>query len=277
LSNAFHVPSGWQQVVGPFDDEQFLSAFKGAESFGLGVPVDGVEDPVVPSIFRHDTLLEGWTAGGLSKAACDVAGDGGASNGNGGFRRRDKWDKLGRFRPVVEVVGGTGVGVAVHLGFPRKVFDWRVVILVSFDVETGEFDRETLQDVDDAALQVAFRSHAVVGIVPGPVHGKADAFDEALVVAAEEMLDIFRHLDVKEPKAEFEEEKGGEHAVGFRSTGAGVKTESGSHAGPQDEASDGEFPPERAVVVFGAPITDKVKLERFAAFQKLFEEIDGLF
>jgi hypothetical protein len=167
--------------------------------------------------------------------------------------------------------------VAVHLGFPRKVFDWRVVILVSFDVETGEFNRETLQDVDDAALQVVFRSQAVVGIVPGPVHGKADTFDEALVVAVEEMLDIFRHLDVKESKVEFEEEKGGEHAVGFRSIGAGVKTESGSHAGPQDEASDGEFPPERAVVVFGAPITDKVQLERFAAFQKLFEEVDWLF
>jgi hypothetical protein len=56
-------------------------------------------------------------------------------------------------------------------------------ILVTFDMEVGEFDGQTWQDVDGgAALQVAFPGQAAVGIVPGPAHGEADAFHEASTV-----------------------------------------------------------------------------------------------
>lgn len=49
-------------------------------------------------------LLQGRTVGDLAEASCDVAGDGDTSNRNRGCRRRYKWDNLGRFPPVVEVV-----------------------------------------------------------------------------------------------------------------------------------------------------------------------------
>jgi hypothetical protein len=53
--------------------------------------------------------------------------------------------------------------------------------------------------------------------------------------------------------------------------------ESGSHAGPHNGASNGEFPSERSVDFFGSTITDKVELHLFSAFKKLFEVDWGLF
>ena len=72
---------------------------------GLGIlPIDGVEDSVIPAVLRHDMLLWGRTASCLAKARNIVSSDGNAGNCKGGFRGRDKRDKLGRVRPVVSYV-----------------------------------------------------------------------------------------------------------------------------------------------------------------------------
>jgi hypothetical protein len=65
LSNALNAWSGRQWVVCPFGDEQFLGALKGAQGFGLGVPVNGVEDPVFQPCFdmmcfSRAGLLAAW-------------------------------------------------------------------------------------------------------------------------------------------------------------------------------------------------------------------------
>ena len=54
---------------------------KSAKGFGLGVPIDGVEDPVVPSVFLHDAFLQDWTASGSPSIAAEAfeAGAKGAS------------------------------------------------------------------------------------------------------------------------------------------------------------------------------------------------------
>ena len=75
--------------------------------------------------------------------------------------------------------------MAVHLGLPRQVFDSCIFILVAFDVVVREVDRETMYDVNDSTFQVVFGRQAVVGIVPGSIHGKGDAIDQTLVVAVE--------------------------------------------------------------------------------------------
>jgi hypothetical protein len=55
-----------------------------------------------------------------------------ASNGNEGFRSRDKRDNVRRVGHVVEAVGGASIGVTLHLCFGRKVFDGSFFILVTF-------------------------------------------------------------------------------------------------------------------------------------------------
>ena len=60
-----------------------LVALKCVEGFGLGVPINGAEDPVIPAILRHDVLLKFGTARCLSKTPGEVAGDGKASDSDG--------------------------------------------------------------------------------------------------------------------------------------------------------------------------------------------------
>jgi hypothetical protein len=129
------------------------------------------------------------------------------------LRSRDEWNDLGRCRPVVEVVGGASVGMTVHLCFPRKLGDWSVVVLVALDVEACKLEGKTIENVDNATFDVAFRGQAVVGIVPRPVHGAVDPFDETQVVAAEERRDAVGEEDVKEPKAWFKEQESRKHAA----------------------------------------------------------------
>jgi hypothetical protein len=49
----------------PFDDKAFLGVFEHVKCFGLGVPVNGVEDPVIPTILGHDMILKGQAAAAL--------------------------------------------------------------------------------------------------------------------------------------------------------------------------------------------------------------------
>ena len=56
--------------MGSFDDEQLLVELKCIEGFGLGVPIDGAEDPVVPTVFRHDALLQFGAASCFDLVAC---------------------------------------------------------------------------------------------------------------------------------------------------------------------------------------------------------------
>jgi hypothetical protein len=76
--------------------------------------------------------------------------------------------------------------MTLHLCFPRKLGDWSVVVLVALDVEACELEGKTIENVDNATFDVAFRGQAVVGIVPRPVHGAVDPFDKTQFVAAEE-------------------------------------------------------------------------------------------
>ena len=72
--------------MGPLGDEELLRALKSAEGFGLGVPISGVEDPIVPSALLHDVFLWGWTASGLAKVPSKVARDGDSSNCKAGVK-----------------------------------------------------------------------------------------------------------------------------------------------------------------------------------------------
>ena len=58
--------------MGPFGDELFLVALECVEGFGLGVPIDGVEDPVAPAVLRHDEFLQFGAASGLSETSSEV-------------------------------------------------------------------------------------------------------------------------------------------------------------------------------------------------------------
>jgi hypothetical protein len=99
------------------------------------------------------------------------------------------------------------------LCFPRKLGDWSVVVLVALDVEACELEGKTIENVDNATFDVVFRGQAVVGIVPGPVHGVGDPFDKTQVVAVEERRDAVGEEDVKEPKMQFQEQESRKHAV----------------------------------------------------------------
>ena len=78
-----------QKIVCPLGDKWFLwCVFKSAKGFGLGIPVDRVEDPVVPSVLLHDAFLQGWTASSLSKASSKVPSASDSINCNGSFRGR---------------------------------------------------------------------------------------------------------------------------------------------------------------------------------------------
>jgi hypothetical protein len=51
--------------VGPFGDKEFLCVLKSAEGFGLGIPIDGVEDPIFHLFFSmmrffRAGLLAAW-------------------------------------------------------------------------------------------------------------------------------------------------------------------------------------------------------------------------
>jgi hypothetical protein len=72
------------------------------------------------------------------------------------------------------------------LSLPGKRVHWSIVILVTFDMETGNLDRKAIEDVDDTALHIAFQGQTMVGICPGAVHGEVDVFDETLIVRAEQ-------------------------------------------------------------------------------------------
>jgi hypothetical protein len=96
LANSLHVPSGGKKVVGPFGNENLLSVFWCAQSFGLGIPGNGVENPGVPAVGSHDALGEGGTAGSVAEPPGDVASETGASKREGCFRSRDEWNDLGR-------------------------------------------------------------------------------------------------------------------------------------------------------------------------------------
>jgi hypothetical protein len=102
---------GRQQVVCPFGDKEFLSAFEGVQGFCLRVPVHVVEDPVVPAIGGHDVISWGRAAGSLVKPSCKIASDRDATDGDGGLRRRDEPDDLGRVGLVVEAVGCMGMSI----------------------------------------------------------------------------------------------------------------------------------------------------------------------
>jgi hypothetical protein len=93
--------------------------------------------------------------------------------------------------------------MTVHLCFPRKLGNWSVVVLVALDVEACELEGETIENVDNATFDIAFRGQAVVGIGPRPVHGAVAPFDKTQVVAAEERRDAVGEEDVKEPKVWF--------------------------------------------------------------------------
>jgi hypothetical protein len=101
--------------------------------FLLGVPVNGVEDPVVPSVLGLDVLLEVWTAGSQVEASGNVAGDGDAICGKAGFGSWDKRDDLGGFGPLhSKVICGMGISVAAaHLGIPGEVFHRSLLVLMS--------------------------------------------------------------------------------------------------------------------------------------------------
>ena len=74
--------------MGPLGDKQLLRELESAKGFGLGVPVDRVEDPVVPSVLLHDAFLQGWTASGSLKASSEVPSDSDSIDCDGSFRRR---------------------------------------------------------------------------------------------------------------------------------------------------------------------------------------------
>ena len=49
--------------MGPFSDEQFLGVYwRVLRASAWASQSDGVEDPVVSAIFRHDVLLQGRAA-----------------------------------------------------------------------------------------------------------------------------------------------------------------------------------------------------------------------
>jgi hypothetical protein len=212
-AHAFHVASSRKQAMGPFGDEKFLCAFEGVQCFRLRVPVNGIEDPGVPAIGGHDVIRQGRAAGSLSQPSGDIASDGNASDGDGGLRPRDEPDDLGADRPVVKVAGCTGISVTVHLGLPRQSFCWSVFILVAFDMETSKLDGQAIEDVDDTALHIVFRGEAMVRISPGAIHGEVDAFDETLIVAAEQGFNGSGSLDEKEGEVQIEEKEDRKHAT----------------------------------------------------------------
>ena len=77
------MPSGGKKVVGPFGDEDLLSVFQRAQSFGLGIPGNRVENPGIPAVGSHDAL--GGTAGSFAEPPGDVASESDASKSDGCF------------------------------------------------------------------------------------------------------------------------------------------------------------------------------------------------
>jgi hypothetical protein len=212
-AHAFHVASSRTQVMVPFGGEKFLSVFEGVQCFRLRVPVNGIEDPVVPALGGHNVIRQGRAAGSLSQPAGHIASDENASDGDGGLRRWDKRDDLGADRPVVKVVGCTGISVTVHLGLPRQGFSWSVFILVAFDMKTSKLDGQAIEDINNTALHILFRGEAMARIRPGAVHGEVDAVDETLIVAVEQGFNGRGSLNEKEVEAQIEEKEARKHAV----------------------------------------------------------------
>jgi hypothetical protein len=77
----------------------------------------------------------------------------------------------------------------------------------------GEGDWETMENIDDSALQVVLGREAVVRIVPRSIHGEVDTLDESLIVAVEKMVDVVRYLNIEKGEVVVEEEHEREHAV----------------------------------------------------------------
>lgn len=114
----------------PFGDEQpLLGIFESALDFGLGVLVNGVDDPVAPSIVD---MLCCWRG-----QSCWLLAEGATSNDNAGFRYRDKGDNLQQVRPGVEVASGGSIHVSFHWCLKGEGFQWCSFILVTFDIDVG--------------------------------------------------------------------------------------------------------------------------------------------
>ena len=64
------MAAGCEQVVHPFGREVLLVVFESVDGLLGDVPVDGFEDPVVPTVLGLDALLEIGAAGSKAKAAC---------------------------------------------------------------------------------------------------------------------------------------------------------------------------------------------------------------
>jgi hypothetical protein len=82
----------------------------------------------------------------------------------------------------------------------------------------------------------------MVGICPGAVHGEVDAFDETLIVAAEQRFNGSWNLDEKEGEAKFEEKEDRKHAAGFSAEGARLEAKGGTRAGPKNGSVNCKFP-----------------------------------
>jgi hypothetical protein len=166
-----------------------------------------------------------------------------------------------------------GISVIVHLGLPRQGFCWSVFILVAFDMKTSKLDGQAIEDVNNTALHIVFRGEAIVRIRPGAVHGEVDAFDETLIVAVEQGFNGSGSLNEKEVEAQIEEKEDRKHAVWFSAERARIQAEGGSHAGPENDLVDCEFPSEGAKVAFSTSIADKEQFEWFTALEQLFESV----
>jgi hypothetical protein len=103
----------------PIQSQSSVGCVRGCWGLCFGKQVNRVEDPVAPSILGLDVLLKVWTAGSQSKAS------GNALRVMVTKSMEMEALEAGMNRTILEgldqfvtVICGTGIGVAVHLGFP---------------------------------------------------------------------------------------------------------------------------------------------------------------
>jgi hypothetical protein len=135
--------------------------------------------------------------------------------------------------PVFEVIGGILIGVTVHLCFPG------IIALVAFDVEKSNFEGEAMEEIDDAALEIVFRSKIVIRITPWASRGVVDVFDGAFVITIEAILDGSAGLDLEETNVlVMEKQHDREHPVGLGTERARLEAEGRAFASPDNGAAD---------------------------------------